>query len=906
MPDYLSSRLKKFLLFTLLLVTGCVYGQSVLDSAVRSLPPGLQLRDYLQTLKRQQNINIYYLDEWLEGITLSPEDEGKMLGEVLYNRLLGTKLSVVALNAQTVILVMDPAQELQRQAILNQAMREQKKVDQLVVGTKGTGIGKSVLFSGSVIDSKSKQALPGASITINDGQFQAITDDQGRFQQSVPAGRQAIRIQYINYEEKIIDLEIYADGTMVFQLEETPRLLEAVVVQDFLTRQVVTSEIGLTQLNMQEIKRAPALLGEVDIIRQIQLLPGVTSVGETASGFNVRGGSVDQNLILYDGMPVFNSAHVFGFFSSFNAEAVRDASFYRGGIPAEYGGRASSVLDIRSKEGSMEKWNYQLGVGTISANMFAGGPLVKNKSSLAVSLRTTYSDWMLRVIPTDYVDLRNSSVSFYDGTIKYSQHLSDKTKLLVSMYRSHDQFRIQGDSTFRWNTNLASMRLDHSFSKNLSASLTVGYGTYGYQLEENNPETAFTLNYQINYPTINADFLFEKNRHRITFGTQTLWYAFNPGTLKPASPASVRPNIQMEEQQTNESALYVADQVRLGQKLTLDAGLRWSFFRAYGPGKVYLYQQGVTKDPQTTTDTLTFTQGETIKTYNYAEPRAGLRYELSPNASIKASYHRMAQYLHLVTNATAITPVDIWQPSGFYFEPQLANQFCLGYFMNFKEKAYEAYAEMYYKTIRNVLDFKDGAQLILNPQIETDLIQGSAEAYGIETQITKKSGRLNGTLSYTFSRSFLTMNGEYPEEVLNNGKPFPANFDQPHVVNLNWKYLLSKRIFFTGGFTYHTGRPISLPLTAFYVGNNTVSAFSERNQYRIPDYHRLDLGFVVEGSHKRKKVFDGTWTFSIYNVYARRNPYTIFFREVRPGILRPYQLSIIGTALPSITYNLKF
>jgi outer membrane receptor for monomeric catechols len=362
----------------------------------------------------------------------------------------------------------------------------------------------------------------------------------------------------------------------------------------------------------------------------------------------------------------------------------------------------------------------------------------------------------------------------------------------------------------------------------------------------------------------------------------------------------------MEDQQSIESGVYISDQFRLSSKITLDAGLRVSHFQAIGPSTVYQYKSGETKDVANITDTLYFESGDIIKSFSNFEPRAGLRFEISPNASVKASYHRMVQYLHLVTNATAITPVDIWQPSGYYFKPQLADQFSLGYFFNFKEKAYEAFVEIYYKTINNVLDFKDGAQLILNEQIETDLIQGTTEAYGVETQLVKKSGRLNGSISYTYSRSFQTLNGPYPEETINNGEPFPSNFDQPHVVNLNWKYTLSKRIFFTGGFTYHTGRPISLPLSAFYVGNITISSFSERNQYRIPDYHRLDLGLVVEGSHKRKRLFDGTWTFSIYNVYARKNPYTIFFQEDRPGILRPYKLSIIGTALPSITYSLKF
>jgi hypothetical protein len=899
--------LKRLLSFALVLIGIAANAQSILDRPVVGLKENQKLTDYLEELEQQQSIRIYYLEEWLTGYEIRKEDEGKKLSEVLYNMFLGSKLNYIELNAFTLVIVMDPEQELLRNSLLNQAIREQKKVDKVIVGNKTvSSSNRKVLLTGTVIDSKTKQPLPGVSVQSSDASVQSVTNEQGQFQLRITAGALAIQMNYVNYEEKVVDLEIYEDGSHTFQLEETPMLLEEVVIRDYLTRELVTSEIGLTQLNMQELKRAPALLGEVDIIKQIQLLPGVTSVGEAASGFNVRGGGVDQNLILYDGLPVFNSAHVFGFFSAFNAEAVRDANFYKGGIPAEYGGRVSSVLDIRAKEGSMENWDFQFGIGTVSSNISASGPIVKNKNSIAFSLRTTYSDWLLRAIPTDYVDFRNSSVSFYDGTFKFTHQFSPKTKVMASLYKSHDQFNIQGDSTFRWDTMLGSIRLDHDFGKNLSGALTMGYGTYSYKLSEPDPETGFELDYSVRYPTLKLDFLLEKSRHKISFGAQSMWYGFNPGTLKPISPTSVRPNIDMEDQQSIESGVYISDQFRLSSKITLDAGLRVSHFQAIGPSTVYQYKSGETKDVANITDTLYFESGDKIKSFSNFEPRAGLRFEISPNASVKASYHRMVQYLHLVTNATAITPVDIWQPSGYYFKPQLADQFSLGYFFNFKEKAYEAFVEVYYKTINNVLDFKDGAQLILNEQIETDLIQGTTEAYGVETQLVKKSGRLNGSISYTYSRSFQTLNGPYPEETINNGEPFPSNFDQPHVVNLNWKYTLSKRIFFTGGFTYHTGRPISLPLSAFYVGNITISSFSERNQYRIPDYHRLDLGLVVEGSHKRKRLFDGTWTFSIYNVYARKNPYTIFFQEDRPGILRPYKLSIIGTALPSITYSLKF
>lgn len=361
----------------------------------------------------------------------------------------------------------------------------------------------------------------------------------------------------------------------------------------------------------------------------------------------------------------------------------------------------------------------------------------------------------------------------------------------------------------------------------------------------------------------------------------------------------------METQKSLESGIYISDQFDLAKRLNADIGLRYSMFTAFGPDSVFTYAPNGPLEPLNVIDTLYYNKGQKIKSYSNFEPRLGLRYSLKNESSLKFGYNRIFQYLHLVTNTTAVTPIDIWQPSGYYFKPQRVDQFSLGYFKNIKDREYEFFAEAYYKLLDNVLEFKDGAQLILNKQIETDLLQGKARMYGIETQITKLKGKLTGSLGYAYSRSLRTIKGNSEQETINGGKEYASNFDQPHVVNLNWKYNITRRHFFTGGFTYRTGRPITLPVYAFSIENYTVSAFSERNQYRIPDYHRLDIGFVIEGNHKRKKILDGTWVISVYNVYGRKNPYSIFFKEVQSGILRPYQLSIIGVALPSVSYSFK-
>lgn len=882
------------------------YSQSVLDLKLNGTENGKNLSTYLMEVERSHGVRFYFLPEWTDKIYFSKSYEGVTLGEALTDLFLGSELSYTVINSNTIVLLKDPTQALERNILIQTANREQKKVDKVIIGdSDNRSMKKAVILSGIVTEGKSRNPLLGASVVVKDLKVGTVTNATGAFELSLNPGLHIVSFSYVNFEEKIIDLEIYADGSFSVELEETPTLLDEIVIQDRSAREITTSGIGQTQLSLMEIKRAPALLGEVDLIKQVQVLPGVTTAGEAASGFNVRGGGVDQNLILYDGLPVFNSSHVFGFFSSFNSEAIRDVTFYRGGIPAEFGGRVSSVLDIRSKEGSYEKWEASGGIGLVSTNLLVHGPLKRNKTSLATSFRTTYSDWLINTVRSNYVGLENSTVTFYDGAAKLTHLFSDKTKLTLSTYLSHDEFQLQGDTTFRWDTYLGSLRLDHEFNSRFNATLLVGAGSYSYDVSDKDPLTGFNLRYQIIYPSMKMDFHWNAGTHKINFGIQSIYYDFNPGTLAPSTVDSDKKYIQMEHQKSVESGIYLADQIDLTSRLHADLGVRYSLFNALGPGTVNIYESGTPRETVYLIDTLQFDNGEQIKSYNNLEPRVGLRYDLQREASIKFGYNRIFQYLHLVTNTTAVTPIDIWQPSGYYFKPQQVDQFSLGYFKNFKERKYEAFVEVYYKNLNNVLEFKDGAQLILNPQIETDLLQGKARAYGIETQVTKQTGKLTGSLSYAFSRSLRTIKGDFEDETINNGNEYASNFDQPHVVNLNWKYNLTRRHFFTGSFTYRTGRPITLPLTAFSIENFTVSSFSDRNQFRIPDYHRLDIGFVIEGNHRRKKLWDGTWTISVYNLYARKNPYSIFFKEARPGILRPYQLSIIGVALPSISYSFK-
>lgn len=886
----------------------CIVGQSqsILQERLDGTEQGKSLPELLESLEKSHAVRFFFLPQWIESITINQSYEGRTVEYLLDDVFRGTSIEYQLISDYGVIIVKDPSQALLRDRLLQTATREKKKVEKISIGDPAGGKNGEVVLRGMVMDVKNDAPLVGASVVVKDIDKGITTNALGTFEMSIPAGQHVVTISYINYEEKVVDLDIYDDGELNVNLDETPTLLEEVVVADKAFSNVMGNRGGQTSIKLTEVKRMPSFMGQVDLIRQVQTLPGVTSVGEVATGFNVRGGGVDQNLVLYDGIPVFNISHVFGFFSSFNSDALKEVNFYRGGIPAEFGGRVSSVLNITAKEGNFQKWEGTGGIGAISSNFTVGGPILKDKTSMIASLRSSYSDWILNTIKTDYQDIQNSTVYFYDGSLKLSHQFSNKTKLQFTGYLSKDKFGISTDTVYRWFNRMGVMRLDHSFNEKFLSTITAGVGSYAYSVEDIEPGNAYELDFGVTYPSVKADFSYNLENHKISFGAASTYYQYNPGSIRPTTGlSSIRPQA-LAEQRTFEHGFYLEENFQWRERFNVEVGLRYSLYQAFGPSSVYQYDPSQAREVKAIIDTAQFASGELVKSYSGLEPRVSFRYSFTPNASVKVGFNRIYQYTHLISNTAAVAPVDIWQPSNFYFKPQYADQISFGFFKNFKENMYETFVEFYYKNIYDLLDFKDGAQLILNDHLETELLTGNGLAYGGELSIVKTKGRLNGTFNYTYSRSFREISGRSSDESINNGKRYPSNFDQPHVFNFNWKYNLSRRYFLSSNFTYHTGRPISAPTSAYLIDNVAVANFSDRNQYRIPDYHRLDLAFIIEGSHKRKKFWDGTWTISVYNVYARKNPYTIFFADNGRGYIEPYRMAVIGTAIPSVSYTFKF
>jgi hypothetical protein len=887
----------------ILLCTLSTMAQSVLSHRMNGSEKGKTLRMVLTDLENSYPIHFYYLPDWIEGIKIEKSYEGFSLSYMLDELVKDTELTYIEWSAHSIVFVKDPEALIKTKEILTKATYEQKEIERIQLGSAVEGEQKKTArLKGKVISGKDSAPIAGATVSVSDLGIGELTNESGNFEISIPAGHHVLNVSYVGYEDKIIDLEIAGDAFLETSIFEISKLLDEVVVTDVAANRIATRKVGQLQISIKDVKRTPSFLGMTDIIKQVQTQTGVTTVSEASSGFNVRGGSVDQNLILFDGVPVFNTSHALGFFTAFNAEAIGNATFYKGGIPAEFGGRVSSVLDITTKEGGYDKWVGNGGIGLIASDLSLSGPIVKDTSSLTLSFRSSYSDWMLNLLKTKYKDIADGSVFFYDGSFKYSHKLNPKSKLSVSGYTSYDNFKLVNDTTNQWRNVTFAAKYDHAINNNFYYSVTASLGHYDYKVIEEDLGSAFQLNYGINYPSIKIDFTNEGKTHKIQYGMQSTYYQFSPGKLRPTSSESVIRTKEMQKETSLETAFFLSDGFKLG-RLSIDGGIRLSMYNRFGPGVVYSYAEDQPREVRNTTDSTFYNRASIIKTYLRPEPRLSLQYLLNKQSSLKFGYNHMYQYLHLISNTATITPVDIWQSSNTYFKPQRADQVSIGYFLNSKNEKYEFSLEGFYKKVNNLLDFKDGASLILNDQLETGLLSGIGKSYGIETMLNKLTGKFTWSMNYTYSRSLRKVGGDEP---INQGDWYPSNYDQPHILNINWRLELARKVFFTGFFTYHTGRPVSLPIGFYDVNNVPVTDFSERNNFRISDYNRLDIALIIEGNNKRKKVWESSWAFSFYNVYARKNPYSVYFADSGGGTLIPYQLSLIGTIVPSVTYRFKF
>src|SRR5690606_35704832 len=642
--------------------------------------------------------------------------------------------------------------------------------------------------------------------------------------------------------------------------------LEEVVIASKKDANVRDAVVGVTNIDIQAIKTIPLVLGERDILKVATTLPGITTAGEGASGFNVRGGRSDQNLILLDEAVLYNPSHFLGFFSAVNPFTTGSLEIFKASIPAEYGGRLSSVFKIDTKSGNMEKFSGEGSVGPITANLAVEVPVVKEKASVIAGFRATYSDWILKSL--DEEELKNSEASFYDGIVKYKHNIDPNNTIQGTFYYSKDRFSITSDSVFDYSNRLISLNYGHNFSEKSRTELILVNSQYEYGINyEADANEDFDFGYELNEYQAKLNFNYKlSNKHRLSYGLSSKLYSIDPGNIVPIGQNSDVDAKTIDREKGLESAIYLSDLFEVNDKLLFDVGLRYSFYAALGEATQNVYADGVPKSESSVIEVKNYDKNEVIKTYGGPEYRIAGRYLLGNDFSVKAGFNRTIQYLHLLSTNTTQSPTEIWKLSDLNISPQRANQYSLGFFKNLPGKDVEFSIEGYYKQMNDLLDYKIGAQLILNDDLETELLQGEGKAYGVEFLVKKNAGRFNGYFGYSYSRAQVKLDSQIMQERANNGEFFAANYDKPHDFSVVANYKLTKRFSFSGNFTYQTGRPITYPIGRYVLAGEEQVLYSDRNQFRIPDYYRLDLGVNIEGNHKLNKLAHSFINISVYNV----------------------------------------
>lgn len=769
---------------------------------------------------------------------------------------------------------------------------------------------EKVTLSGTVVDSNNNESLIGVIIEIPALKISTITNEYGFYSITIPKGNYSVVVSTIGYETKTIEISIKENSKLTFDIKADAKELDAVIVNKNPYRTIINKpEMSVNKIAISTIKKMPAILGEIDILKSITTLPGVTNAGEGQSGFNVRGGSADQNLILLDEATVYNSSHLFGFFSVFNADAIKDLKLYKGGIPSRFGGRVASVLDIYQKEGNSKAFNLSGGIGLISSRMMAEGPIKKEKGSFLVAGRSSYAHLFLKL--TD----NNNSAYFYDLNTKLSYKLNENNNLYLSGYFGRDVFSLNNSFVNTYGNTVINLRWNHLFNDKLFSNFSMIYSDYYYGLTLD--FVGFNWDSGIKNYNLKYDFKHYLNdKTKLFYGANAIYYDFNPGKIEPINSTSgINPD-QLDKKYAFEPALYLDVEQQLSDKFSINYGLRYSLFYRLGNQEINTYanNQAVLFNAEqqiyekaTPTGTVAYGKNETIAKFNYLEPRLAIAYLLNDNQSIKMSYNRMTQYLHLISNTQSPTPLDVWAPSDQFLKPQILDQIAIGYFSELNDGKYTLEIESFYKKIKNRLDYIDGADLIANNAIEQVVLNGNARAYGLEFLFRKNEGRLNGWASYTLSRSEQQTPGRNSTETgINNGAWYKTGWDKLHNLSITGMYKLNEKWSFSSIFTLQSGQPVTYPNGQYQFQGISIPTYGLRNENRLPTYHRLDISATLIPSKNKNRDWQGEWVFSIYNLYSRQNAASISFRQNQDsGNNEAVRLSIFGI-VPSVTYNFKF
>lgn len=860
----------------------------------------------IEQLEKRHSVRIHYKPEWFENSEFS-EDLANLPLDDAIKELSGDR----GLNALWYdhLIVFVPSETVERQIVI---IRD----NIITIGDPATyGRHNRAIITGRVLDGSTGDPLTGAVVYDEKTKAGVSTDAEGNFSIHLPVGEHMIRVSFVGFEEMVRRVNLLGDGSLDFEVFEKTLAIDEVTIRAKRAEEnVARAQMGMITLDSKAIKELPGSYGETDIIKSISLMPGIQTMGEFGTGFHVRGGNSDQNLILIEDVPLFNSSHLFGLTSVVNPDMVNSATLIKAGIPAKYGERASAVMDIRLNNQHYERTGVSGGIGLINSRMLFEAPLIKEKLSFSLGGRASYSDWILREIPD--TDLMNSSADFFDigGTILFSP--ARNTNISVFGYHSYDGFRLAGTTDFLYTNSLGSIKWNSVFGDKTIMNINAGFSNYYYQVsepEEINPFEAYELRNSVDYRNLKMNFIYyPTDMHAVEYGFNAAGYDINPGSIRPLGEESHVEDFNLDNEKAVEMSAYISDRITISPQLEAEAGLRYSHFLNIGPVRFFKYLPEKPMETENITDTISFGKNEIALSTGGLEPRINLRYSTGASSSVKVSYNRIHQYINLISNTSVMTPSDIWKLSDMHLHPLRADQYAIGYFINFSDNRIETSVEAYFKDLANITEYRNGAKLMMNETLETDLVNAGGYSYGLELYLNKLAGRLTGWASYTYSVTRLRTTGDFTETRINDNNYFPSNYDRPHNLVINANYNISRRWRLNATFAYNSGRPVTLPELSYSYGGQELVHYSDRNKYRMPDYHRLDIA-INFGENLRKNIRGkGSWTLSLINVYGRKNTYSVFYQKDIPNEKNNfrhfslYKMYIIGRPFPTITYNFNF
>ena len=754
-------------------------------------------------------------------------------------------------------------------------------------------------ITGQITDQSSGESFIGATVQVENNTAAAATDVDGNYELRLRPGSYTLVISYVGFGANRREVKVSGSGEYDIALGASgTNLQEIVVTEQGADANVNRVQAGVQRLDLAQLEKLPTFMGEADVVKALLLNPGVSSIGEGASGFNVRGGEIDQNLLLMDNGALINSSHALGFFSTYNADVIKSVDLYKANMPARFGGRLASVLDVQMRDGNFDHFRVKAGIGPVTGKIMAEGPIVKDRSSFIVGARSSYANWALQLASVD--DVKNSSTFFFDGNLRFTQRIGESSTLILQGYGSQDDFTFNNQFAFDYQTTMGQATWKQIFSDKLYADLSVVYSDYQSSQSDLRTRTAEQIDNGIKYFTIKPKVNFDASEKlQMEGGLEINRYTVNPGRRTPASTESFVEAASLEDEQALEANAFLSADYAFSDRFSISAGIRYTNYRFLGPGTEFLYEDGIPARGGIT-DSVRFNAGETINAFNSLQPRLSMRFRLNGNASIRAGYGRTAQFLNQIFVSDSPTPSSQYQLATRYIPPFLSHNVSLGYFINKDDNNVELGAEIYARQIDQLWDYRDFAEVLVNPTLETEILIGEGRAYGLELSGKRKVGTLNGLVSYTYSSTQRRIPG------INNGEYYNSNFDKPHnfVATINWNP--NKRNTLTANFTYGTGRPVTAPVGSYRVENGlSVPVYSDRNAVRIPDYHRLDLAYTLGKGYDETKKFQTSWTISLYNVYGRKNAFSVFYTQAPDRSNVANRLAVLGTVFPAITFNIE-